>query len=608
MRFFARSFALLLAATVCGCGGGMQAGVGSGGSGSPASVAVGPVTGFGSIIVNGENYDETNAQVNIDVRPDQLTPATVAAIRLGMHVELQHRDRVISTATIASELIGPVSSVSASSFVALGQTIVVNSDPAEPTVFEGFDALVDLASGAIVEVHGDRSVNGDILATRVELKPAGFGTVRLAGTAAGVAGRNFAIGPTPIDATAATIVPTGATITNGQRVVVWTDVPYTGGVLAAKVVRVGSTTIPNNAAVTLDGAVSDFVSTANFKVAGITISATGATFSGGNASNLANDRIVRVRGTFGGTVLNASSVQFLPAQQTQLTGAITDFVDTATAFRIRDALARVTPQTTYTGGTAVNLGTGVQVKLTGPIVNGVVEAKTLEFLAVAAGSQRVVFGTISTPVSGVAGDGSRTFRVDALTVDVKTTTATSYQDGVAGDVAIGRQVKLKGQLQGTEFVADELQFMDNPGSPPTFDVDGVASNVQATSVVVNGKTIKLDAGTAYTLNGAAATIADLKNGLDVEIVAIKVTGQLTALTVEIKPSGSGAASIRGIVSGRTPGTATRFLVGSQRIDVSGNPKIIPGNKTLADVINGADVQVDGTITGGVLNATRIKIR
>ena len=210
MNAIARFLALIVVLALAACGGGMQAGVGSGGSGAPMSVSVGPVSGFGSIIVNGTHYDETTAEVQLDERPDRPTAATIDVIRLGMHIELQHRNLVISKATVGAELIGPVASVSASSFVALGQTVLVNANPARPTVFEGFGALVDLASGAVVEVHGDRADSGEILATRVELKPAALNLVRLAGTASNVNGRSFTVGGLSIDAASATLVPGGA--------------------------------------------------------------------------------------------------------------------------------------------------------------------------------------------------------------------------------------------------------------------------------------------------------------------------------------------------------------------------------------------------------------
>lgn len=150
MKMLARALALLAAIALGSCGGGsgMETGVGSGGSGAPLSVSVGTVTGFGSVIVNGERYDETRAAVYIDEGPDRATAATVSAIRLGMHVELKHRNFVISTITAASELVGPVTSVGAGGFVALGQTVRTNADPAHPTAYEGLDSVASWGSSA----------------------------------------------------------------------------------------------------------------------------------------------------------------------------------------------------------------------------------------------------------------------------------------------------------------------------------------------------------------------------------------------------------------------------------------------------------------------------
>ena len=411
-RLFARVAVVLAPIVLAGCGGGMQAGVGSGGSGAPLAVGLGPVTGFGSIIVNGERYDETGAEVMVDERPDRARPATVAAIRLGMRAELQHRNLVVATATVAAEVIGPVTSVSATSFVAVGQTVQVNADPARPTVFEGFGSLVDLATGAVVEVHGDRAANGDILATRVELKPAALALVRVAGTAANVNGRTFSVGALSVDAAAASLVPAGATIANGQRVVAWTDVPYTGGTLTAKVVRVGASTIAANAAVTLDGVIGDFQGTASFRVSGVPVSAGQVAVTGGAASDLRNGVQVRVRGTFSGTVLNATSIELLQAAQAtvQLTGPITDFAGADVPFRIRNTLVRVTPQTSYLDGGTTNLGNGAVVKAAGTLSGGTVQLTSVEFLPVAADTQNAVAGWIVGPVGSLAADGSRTFR------------------------------------------------------------------------------------------------------------------------------------------------------------------------------------------------------
>lgn len=609
MNTLARLIGVLAVLVLAGCGGGMQAGVGSGGSGAPMDVGFGPVTGFGSVIVNGVRYDETQAEVRVDERPDAPTPASVAAIRLGVMVELRHRNGLIDTATAGAELIGPVASVSANGFVALGQVVRVNANPSRPTVFEGFASLGDLASGAVVEVHGERDGSGEILATRVELRPTGLALARLAGTAHAVNGRTFSIGALAVDATAAAVVPAGAMLIAGQRVVVWTDAPYTGGTFTAKVVRVGNSAIANNAAVTIDGVVARFQSISDFRVGGRRVDASGATFAGGSIADLANGRAVRIRGTFADDLLRAASVEILPGMQpeTHLTGAITDFVDAASPFRIRGALTRVTPQTSYVNGTAANLGTSVQVKLVGLLVGGVVEATTVEFLPVALDAQQVVTGLIAGPVGAVASDGSRTFRLEGLGPEVKTTAGTAYRNGAAGDVAVGRRVRTRGSLQNGQFVADEMQFLDNPSSPASIEIEGTAGSVGAASMVVNGQTVLLAPTTALTLDGVPTTSASLRNGSRVEVVASRSGSDITALSVNIESESARQSSVRGLVT-RTPADATEFLVGGQRVSVAGQPQVVPGNRTLADVITGADVEAEGTIAEGVLHATRIKLR
>ena len=55
--------ALWLALLLTGCGGGVE----SGGTGAtPASFASGPITGFGSVIVNGVRFDDSKAVVTDD--------------------------------------------------------------------------------------------------------------------------------------------------------------------------------------------------------------------------------------------------------------------------------------------------------------------------------------------------------------------------------------------------------------------------------------------------------------------------------------------------------------------------------------------------------------
>ncbi len=610
MRSVNRWVAALLATMLAACGGGggeVVARIGGGGSGAPLTVGVGTVGGFGSIIVNGQSFDETGAQFLVDERPDQPAAASVDAVRLGMQLQYEHQLGRISQATVAAEVIGPVTSVAAAGLTVLGQTVRVNVDPALPTVYDGFTTLADLGAGATVEVHGQRNAAGEIAATRIERRAAAP-LLRVAGTVADLGGGSFRIGALRVQTAQAAIVPAGQVLANGQRVAVWTDLPLASGDLVARVVRIGGLTFPANAVATIDGTISDFQSAASLRVAGVAVDASTAQFVGGGAADLRNGRAVRATGPVSAGLLRATRVEFLAAAAAsiQLSGPVNGYIDAASAFRVRNAAARVTAQTTYVGGAVTNLGNGVQVKAEGPLVNGVVEVARLEFQPPPASIARVLFGTVGAPVT-VAGE-VRTFRLTPLPFDVRATAATRFKKGVATDLVVGRSVKVDGSYDGTVFIADEIQFMDNVQDPPTFAVDGIASNVQPDAVVVNGTRVGLTPATTYRKGAAAATFADLVNGVTVAIEALRINGELVASIVEIKAAASGSASVRGLVSQRDSAADNDILVGSQRVSLAGSPQLIPGNRTLADIRNGIDLEVDGTIAGGVLTATRIKFR
>jgi hypothetical protein len=602
-----RLLVLLTASSLAACGGDMEARIGGGGTGAPMSVGLGTVSGFGSLIANGESYDESNALAFVDERPDQATPIPVAAIRLGMQIGIEHQNLVISKATVAAEVIGPVTSVIANGLTVLGQTVRVNADPAQPTVFDGLSELSNLAIGSTVEVHGQRSANQEILATRIELKPSGFGVVRVAGTVANLAGRTFMIGGLVINADAAAIAPANAQFQNGQRVAVWTDANYAGGPLAARVVRIGGPAIPINATVVLDGVIAGFQSAASFTVAGVTVDASTAQIVGGPASELGSGRAVRVRGTFGST-LRADRVEFLHAQdaQVRLNGFVTDFVDAGSNFKVRGTVVRVSAQTTYVGGIASNLGDGVHVKLEGALVNGVVDVSRVEFLPGGAGVLSVQFGDIASVVL-TAADGTKTFRIAGQRSEIRTTTATRFKKGGSSDLASDRAIKVKGDLQGTQFVAQEIQFLDNANDPFVFELEGIATGVMPGLVIVDGRIVALVPATVYVRDGSPIAVSELRNGLTVEISAVRVGNGLVALQVEIKTAAPGVFKMRGIVSERTSSSA-EFKVGSQRVSVAGNPQLIPASMTLADIRNGTDLEVSGTIQNGLLTASRVRFR
>ena len=129
-----------------GCGGDMTAGIqGSGRTGGVA--AVGPITGFGSIFVDGVEYSTSGAQISVD---DQA--GTESQLRVGQVVTVKgtvNADGITGTAatvSFASDLRGPVAQVDANAgtFVVLGQTVRVTDERCSMTAFRRLLCQVSL--------------------------------------------------------------------------------------------------------------------------------------------------------------------------------------------------------------------------------------------------------------------------------------------------------------------------------------------------------------------------------------------------------------------------------------------------------------------------------
>jgi hypothetical protein len=146
------------------CGGG----VGTGGTGAFAS---GPITGFGSIIVNDVRFDDSLARVE----SDDGSGRSRDDLRLGMLVEIE-ADTVRDNAAVAqrvrivSERVGRVDALGADSLVVNGLTVHTNAGTVYDSAFVGGKA--GIAPGAVVEVYGlSTGADGAVLATRIEPRP-----------------------------------------------------------------------------------------------------------------------------------------------------------------------------------------------------------------------------------------------------------------------------------------------------------------------------------------------------------------------------------------------------------------------------------------------------
>ncbi len=190
------SIAMALASgAVVSCGGG-----GGGDTGGATGVTtVGTITGFGSIFVNGVEY-ETNGTSYV---VDDVSGNSQSALKVGMVVKIKGESNG-TTGTAYSvyyddDVEGPVLGITASgnptrSFTVLGQTVIVD---ALKTAFEDEDGgaydIDTMADGDVVEVSGYYDANGDLLASYVEKQSAGDSEFEAEGTVSGFTGTEFTL-------------------------------------------------------------------------------------------------------------------------------------------------------------------------------------------------------------------------------------------------------------------------------------------------------------------------------------------------------------------------------------------------------------------------------
>lgn len=214
---------------------------GGGGAASSAGTTQGVVTGFGSIFVNGVEYETQGASISIDGVNDLETSLGVGDI-----VILKgsvNADGLTGTATSvisADELEGYVLDVAGlgidgtGTLNVMGQTVTVTAD----TVFDSNTkaSVLDLVANDIVEVSGFSDGTGNILATRIETKNAAE-DVEIKGIVATLDTNTmtFTIGGLTVDYSGAADIP--ANLANGLFVEAKTTSALSGTTMMASKVE-----------------------------------------------------------------------------------------------------------------------------------------------------------------------------------------------------------------------------------------------------------------------------------------------------------------------------------------------------------------------------------
>ncbi|MBX3620759.1 MAG: hypothetical protein KF891_12350 [Rhizobacter sp.] len=414
---------------------------------------------------------------------------------------------------------------------------------ATATSFTLGDLTVDYSQARLIGFSGGTVPEGTVVRVRSHTSPVGnvlqASVVKavkaprfLDGTPAAVEGRvqqfvsvaDFLVSGTAVDASHATFENgSAADLSEGKRVIVTGTLA--DGKIVAKKLRFFRPDLDGE--VRLIGTVTDYVSQASFKVRGVAVDASAAEFVRGSAAELANGRVVEIKGESVGSVVQATKVIFEEVSAAHvLTGIVTDFVS-AGSFKVAGDPVTLAADVRYVNGAAGDLTAGVRVWLVGDrTVDQTFVAKVVIFVPGPGISPTQVAGT----VSDVALDGS--FKLNGTMVT--TSLATQYVGGTAADVTAGTWVVVTGRVTDGVLAAQVVAFPQHTGSDEckAFKFEGVVYDfVSVSNFKLFGFTI--DASGAAFEDGTAA---DLANGRAIEVCGedLPVNGLATATKVEFK--------------------------------------------------------------------------
>lgn len=298
--------------------------------------AHGPVTTFGSVVVNGVRYDTSNATFTVNDSTGSeadLNVGDVVTVKGSINSDGQTgtADEVMFDDVVT----GPVQSIDVvmSTMVVLGQTIIVGPDTSFDDSF-AIPSLDGINVGQIVEVSGQFDANGDVVATRVEPKPPGS-QFEVHGTVQSLDSNNmtFQLSALVVEYGAAMLdnFPAGQ-INNGDFVEAKGMTIGANSELIATSVELENFLpgIEDGDEAEIEGFITRFVSAQDFDVADFPVTTTANTvFEGGTSNDLGLNIKVEVEGEVDSQgVLIASKVDIRRAKAVRATATL-DSVDAA---------------------------------------------------------------------------------------------------------------------------------------------------------------------------------------------------------------------------------------------------------------------------------------
>ncbi|MDH5212825.1 MAG: DUF5666 domain-containing protein [Gammaproteobacteria bacterium] len=439
-------------------------------------VAFGPISTFGSIVVNGVRYDTSSATFTVDD-----SPGSESDLRVGHVVLVKGEiDDNLTTGTAQEvsfneNVKGPIQSIdlAMNRLVVLGQTVIISPETSFDDNIQPA-SLAGLIVGDIVEVSGQTTSDGSVVATRIEKKPVGT-SFEVHGVVSNLDAANsrFSINALAVDYSAAVLdnFP-GGQISNGDFVEAkGTALDGSGALVASRVEFEGGViTGANGDYVEIEGFITRFVSAQDFDVSGVSVITNGSTvFEGGVAADLGLNVKVEVDGTLNSSgIIIAEKVDIRRAKAVRVT-ALVDSVNAAgnslvmlgITFNV-DALTRLEDKSSADVDplTIGDLNAGDYLEIRGselPAGSGQIAAAILEREDI--DSRTILQGfveTVSDPSFTILGvsittNGSTAFR----DTDDSIITAAEFFNRVSA----GSLVKASGtETSSMAITADEVEF------------------------------------------------------------------------------------------------------------------------------------------------------
>ena len=299
----------------------------------------GVITGFGSVFVNGVEYETDSANINID--GTQNAAGDDSGLKLGMVVTLSG-DASGATGTAVSiefndEVEGVVTAIPAVDGALKIMGLTINTD--EDTVFESQDASVttidQIALGNVIEVSGYSAGDGVVWATRLELKKTALEAddeVNLNGLVSQLSGTTFMIGEMLIDFNTASLDEDIDVLANDMLVEVKSDGTMSNGALVATEIDLKSKkknkieTDGDDDEVEVEGVITSTALNGGFEVNGAPVTFdTNTRFVHGSEATLNIGYKVKVKGAVDATTGDfiAQTVIFKPTGDIKLAGPLT---------------------------------------------------------------------------------------------------------------------------------------------------------------------------------------------------------------------------------------------------------------------------------------------